>query len=406
MDILKSMNMDQDIAGTKSNTNRNGRVSNYRKANSYIEPKFNLKELRDAIPPHCFQSNIFISILYLSLDLACLGALFSVGTLIPGWHYLIRPLAWLIYWILMPLPMVALWILAHECAHGSFSRYSAINNAIGLAIHSFLGMPFYSWKFTHALHHKSAGSFEKDVIHIPLTRDEVKSSYGVDPGERGPNPVTDKTNSIGHELIDELPLFTIIKLTLHVIFGFPLYLIANLGGQKYQAWTSHYLPESEFFERKNAQAVKISNAGVASWLAILLGLAHQYGYYTVRNYYLIPWIQVNAWLAVITYLQHTHVSVPRFSNSKWTFLQGALATIDRDWGYLNTVFHHMMNTHVVHHLFKTIPFYHAQEATNSIKKVLGDHYLKDDSGIVEGLWNSWKFCRFIDVEDEIMFFKH
>ena len=38
---------------------------------------------------------------------------------------------------------------------------------------------------------------------------------------------------------------------------------------------------------------------------------------------------------------------------------------------LNKVFHHITDTHVAHHLFSTMPHYHAMEATKAIKPVLG-----------------------------------
>ena len=37
----------------------------------------------------------------------------------------------------------------------------------------------------------------------------------------------------------------------------------------------------------------------------------------------------NFYLCAITYLQHTHPDVPHFDDEHWTWLRGALSTIDR-----------------------------------------------------------------------------
>ena len=43
------------------------------------------------------------------------------------------------------------------------------------------------------------------------------------------------------------------------------------------------------------------------------------------------------------------------------WLRGALCTVDRSFGWLlNRTLHHITDTHVCHHLFSKMPFYHAQ----------------------------------------------
>lgn len=39
------------------------------------------------------------------------------------------------------------------------------------------------------------------------------------------------------------------------------------------------------------------------------------------------------------------------------------------YGILDVFFHHIADTHVAHHLFSYMPHYHAQEATQAIRKV-------------------------------------
>ncbi len=72
---------------------------------------------------------------------------------------------------------------------------------------------------------------------------------------------------------------------------------------------------------------------------------------------------------MITYLQHTHPNLPHYDDKEWDWLRGAMATVDRSYGFLDHIFHHIADTHVAHHLFSYMPHYHAQEATAAIRKV-------------------------------------
>ncbi|RLM55827.1 hypothetical protein C2845_PM10G09380 [Panicum miliaceum] len=54
----------------------------------------------------------------------------------------------------------------------------------------------------------------------------------------------------------------------------------------------------------------------------------------------------------MTPMPHTDPAVPRYGGGEWDWLRGALATVDRDYGaVLNSAFHNIADTHVVHHLF-------------------------------------------------------
>ena len=81
--------------------------------------------------------------------------------------------------------------------------------------------------------------------------------------------------------------------------------------------------------------------------------------------YIAPYLIVNMWLVMITLLQHTHPSLPHYSDQEWEWLRGALSTVDRSYGLLDIVFHHIADTHVCHHLFSAMPHYHAQVSLSS-----------------------------------------
>jgi len=90
--------------------------------------------------------------------------------------------------------------------------------------------------------------------------------------------------------------------------------------------------------------------------------------------------------------------MPHYNNKTWTFARGATATIDRDLGFIDThLFHDIIGTHVCHHLVSTIPFYHAGEASQYIKKVMGIHYKADTkTGFWTAFWRNQRTCKFVE----------
>ena len=124
-----------------------------------------------------------------------------------------------------------------------------------------------------------------------------------------------------------------------------------------------------------------------------LGLwAYNTSVLNVVAHYGVPYLWVNFWLVLITLLQHTDTSLPHYDNESWTWVKGALCTVDRDYGLLNLIFHRIGDTHVVHHLFHELPHYHALEATAHIKAVLGPFYRQDSTPIMKALWSTFQTC--------------
>ncbi|KAL1837131.1 hypothetical protein VTK73DRAFT_4820 [Phialemonium thermophilum] len=103
----------------------------------------------------------------------------------------------------------------------------------------------------------------------------------------------------------------------------------------------------------------------------------------------------------ITYLQHTDPSLPHYSPEEWTFVRGCAATIDREFGFIGRhLFHGIIETHVLHHYVSTIPFYHADEASEAIKPVMGKHYRADTRGgalgFIKALYKSARMCQWVE----------
>jgi fatty acid desaturase len=102
---------------------------------------------------------------------------------------------------------------------------------------------------------------------------------------------------------------------------------------------------------------------------------------------------------MITYLHHTHPSVPKYSAESWTFLRGATATIDRDFGIIGThFFHHISSDHVTHHLFSRIPHYYSPVASKAIIPLLGKHYHERGTLQYKDLELAFAKCQWVEPD--------
>jgi len=176
-------------------------------------------------------------------------------------------------------------------------------------------------------------------------------------------------------------------------FGWPIYLWVNATGHKRYPkghWVNHFTPSSPIFTTdKERRQVLISDSALIVVLAFFGYLSSQYGVVWFVKIFFIPYLIVNLFLVLITFLQHTDYTLPHYTSHDWDWLKGALATLDRDFGILNVVFHHITDTHVVHHLFSQMPFYHAQEATEAVKPILGDFYRFDNTHWMKAIWKNF-----------------
>lgn len=145
-----------------------------------------------------------------------------------------------------------------------------------------------------------------------------------------------------------------IAVTLMLVFGFPLYLLMNLGGREYKGWPNHYNPWSPVFTPKERWSVFLSDLGLLAVVGVLTYFGIHHGFGAVFKTYIVPYFVVHFWLVLITFLHHTNPECPHFDDKEWTFLKGALSTIDRNFGFLNVLFHRITDTHVLHHLFSQV----------------------------------------------------
>jgi len=143
---------------------------------------FTLKDLRDAIPDHCFERNTLYSLWYLLLNLTLVIMFIYIGILLvlhePD-SLILRSLIWISYSVVQGTFFTGLWVIGHECGHRAFSASNTVNDLVGLIVHSLLLVPFHSWRITHANHHKNNINLENDSVFVPKKKRVYISSHRV-----------------------------------------------------------------------------------------------------------------------------------------------------------------------------------------------------------------------------------
>ncbi|KAI1737907.1 fatty acid desaturase-domain-containing protein [Xylaria scruposa] len=379
--------------------------------NEFQVPDYTIKDIRDAIPKHCFERSAATSLYYVARDIASLAGTFYLFHTyvtpenIPSTP--LRALLWAAYTFAQGLFGTGMWVLAHECGHQAFSPSKVLNDTVGWVLHSALLVPYFSWKISHGKHHKATGNVERDMVFVPKTRQERASRLG----------------RLAHELSElgeETPIVTFVMLLGQQLIGWPNYLLTNVTGHNnherqsegrgkgkrngFGGGVNHFNPSSPLYEAKDAKLIALSDLGLAITISALVYLGNNFGWSNLLVWYFIPYLWVNHWLVAITFLQHTDPSLPHYTGESWNYVRGAAATIDREFGFIGRqLLHGIIETHVLHHYVSTIPFYNADEASEAIKKVMGRHYRADTRGgslgFIKAMWRSARMCQWVEPSE-------
>lgn len=186
---------------------------------NFIPPQYFMKDIHDAIPTHCTQSNTLLSLSYVLRDFTFVATLMGLASQI---HHIEHPYlkfsAWVAYTFLQGLVFTGLWEIAHEAGHGALSPHRWVNDAIGMLVHSLLLVPFYSWRLTHAHHHKSTNNLERDIAFVPDTKEDFMAAREA----RG-----DNLFSRCWLLVEDTPAVALLTLFAHQLVAWPIYLTIN-----------------------------------------------------------------------------------------------------------------------------------------------------------------------------------
>jgi len=111
----------------------------------------------------------------------------SLGPYVLLWYLMYLSLG-ISYWITLGLAflaagfMVRIFIIFHDCGHGSFFRSQRTNKIVGTLLGSLVFTPYDKWHGDHAIHHSTVGNLDKrgvgdvwtltveEYIKLPLAR--------------------------------------------------------------------------------------------------------------------------------------------------------------------------------------------------------------------------------------------
>jgi fatty acid desaturase len=291
---------------------------------------------------------------------------------------------WILYALITGTVAMGCWVIAHECGHNAFHPNRRLEAAIGLVLHSLLLVPYHSWARSHAVHHAHCNHLEAGETHVPPRLDSTSGR------------ITEQCKARLGTL-----LFGSIALVNHLLIGWPLYLFFGAtGGEDYSRPTSHFRigqPTTDgkraLFPRSFRGLMLRSNLGLLLVLIALGIAAVQFSLPRVLCVYGLPYLVVNGWLVTYTWLQHTDLSIPHFSNETWTWAKGALQTVDRPYGPLLNILHHGIgSTHVCHHVNSTIPHYNAWRGTALLRQRFPQLVRVDNTPIHQALWRVASRC--------------
>jgi len=259
----------------------------------------------------------------------------------------------------------------------------------------------------------------QDQVHVPRTRSQL-GLPPLDPAREDVqgSTVTEEVKSELWEALGDSPIGAALNCFGMLLVGWPMYIIRNASGQKsYPVGTTHFIPGAPLFRPHEFGQVVLSAFGVSLWIAAIAAWVYTRGFADMFIVYFLPYLWVNHWLVLITFLQHTDPLLPHYRPPEFTFARGALATFDRnllgDLGSIGawigaTATHGISETHVVHHVSSKIPHYNAWAARDALRARLARAGIQ-----LEGRPGGWaecyrvfRECKFVEDDGNVVFFKN
>ena len=349
-----------------------------------------MSAIASVVPNRCFTRQTLTSLAYLCQSIFIQAIVVVIGFSIP--LKLSMVLVWILYAMISGTTAMGFWVIAHECGHGAFSNNRRLETVIGYLLHTILLVPYFSWQRSHSIHHRFTNHITDGETHVPL----VIGANGISEQAGGDEEIA-YSQSIGKTT------FGVLQLILHLLLGWPAYLIAGkTSGPKY-GLSNHFWPRAPFSKTmwpgNWSKKVWMSDFGIGIFLCVLFYWGWNFGIMSVVTIYFAPLLVVNCWLVVYTWLHHTDTDVPHLSGSDFSFMRGAFLSIDRPYGkILNFLHHHIGSTHVIHHIAPSVPHYHAKEATRAIKEAFPKIYLFNPTPIHRALWMIASNCVAVKAE--------
>ena len=93
----------------------------------------------------------------------------TLGAYVLLWYlmYLSLSVSW---WLTVPLAILAgaflvrVFIIFHDCGHGSFFKSRTANDIVGFICGMLAFTPYYHWRWEHSIHHATAGDLDRRSV--------------------------------------------------------------------------------------------------------------------------------------------------------------------------------------------------------------------------------------------------
>lgn len=338
-----------------------------RSSSRTTELPFTLQDLKTAIPAYCFEPSVSKSLTYFFWDVSIIAGLYAIAHSLNSWFF------FPIFWLMQGTMFWALFVVGHDCGHGSFSKRKWLNNLIGHLSHIPILVPYHGWRISHRTHHANTGSLDNDESWYPISQSEY----------------------------EQMPFYQKLFRFYLPLITYPIYLFVRSSPNRQG---SHFSPNSSLFRPSEKNDVLTSTALWIGMIGFLGVLTYQFGWLFLLKYYLMPYLVFIIWLDLVTFLHHTDVEIPWYRGKDWYFLKGALSSIDRDYGFINGIHHHI-GTHVAHHIFSNMPHYHLKTATEAIKPILGEYYHQSNEPIWQSFFRSYWACHFVANQGSKLYYQ-
>ena len=289
-------------------------------------------DIKKALPKQCFERRLKTSLYYAVRDVVQVVITFAVFYSLINLtsSTLLRATLVVLYWAVQGTFFTAVFVIGHDCGHGSFSDYPLLNNVVGTLMHGFLWCPYYMWKLTHRCHHKHNANIDKDEVFYPVRESEPHAGDKTLPG-----------------------------------FGFGLgwfgYLLFGYNPRP----VNHFNPCHSMFVG-HVVGCTCSLGCLALMTYVLYQFYAVCGLASLVIYYVVPDFIFASYCVIITFLHHNEMNLPWFSDTEWDFVRGQLSTVDRHYGIVHNVIH-SISTHQMHHMFSLIPHYRLELATKHFR---------------------------------------
>jgi len=238
------------------------------------------------------------------------------------------------YWLVVPLAILAggflvrMFIIFHDCTHGSFFKSRRANEILGFITGVLVFTPYHHWRWEHSLHHSNAGDLDRrgigDIWTLTVREYLEASRWKKFSYRLARNPFV---------LFVLAPMFLFL-----VIHRFPS-------------------PAAKKRERSWVQATNLTLALVALGLMSIFGVK---AYLIIQLTILLVASTAGVWLF---YVQHQFEDVTWERHGDWDFSAAALQGSSfyklpkiLQWFSGNIGYHH------IHHLSPRIPNYRLERA--------------------------------------------